>query len=139
MQGTQTQHVEQGVQGGDKGTYMATLNIISIDGVQLPTPTTYSVEYNDVDASDTGRSEDGMLHRSRVRQGLAKIKLEWRQINTDKAQIILNAIVPDSVSVTYYFGTQKTATMYAGNRSCELVRVNYEQAKWNISFNLVEF
>lgn len=117
---------------------MATLNIVSIDNTQLPTPTTYSVEYNDADSPDTGRSEDGMLHRVRVRQGLAKIKLEWRQIDTEKADLILNAIEPDSFEVTYYFGTQKTATMYVGNRTCELTRV-YDKAKWNISFNLVEF
>lgn len=118
---------------------MSVLNIVSIDNVQLPTPTTYTVEYNDVDSPDTGRSEDGKLHRKRVRQGLAKIKLTWRQITTDKVDIILNAIVPDSFSVTYYFGIQKTATMYAGDKSCELVRINYDEAKWNIELNLVEF
>ena len=118
---------------------MAVLNIVSINGVQLPTPTTYSVEYNDIDSPDTGRSEDGTLHRHRVRQEVAKLKLEWRQIDTDKADIILNALVPDSFSVVYYFGVQKTATMYAGNKSCELVRVNYEHAKWNISVDLIEF
>lgn len=117
---------------------MATLNIVSINGVQLPTPSTYTVEYNDVDAPDTGRSEDGMLHRVRVRQGVAKIKLEWRQIDMDKADLILNAITPDSFSVVYYFGTQKTATMYVGDRSCELTRV-YDTPKWNISCNLIEF
>ena len=115
------------------------LNIVSINGVQLPTPTTYSVDYSDVDSPDTGRSEDGMLHRSRVRSGLAKVKLEWRQLNTDKADLILNAITPDSFTVVYYFGVQKTATMYAGDKSCELVRISYEQAKWNIKVNLIEF
>lgn len=115
------------------------LNIVSVNGVQLPTPTTYSVNYQDVDSPDTGRTEDGRLHRVRVREGLAKIKLEWRQINTDKADLILNALTPASFSVTYYFGVQKTATMYVSDRACELVRVSYDQAKWNISFSLVEF
>lgn len=114
-------------------------NVLSIDGVSLPAPMSYSVEYNDLDAPDTGRSEDGMLHRVRVRHDVAKIKLSWEQLTTETADIILNAIAPDSFEVTYYFGVQKTATMYAGNRSCELRRINNGQAKWNISFDLVEF
>lgn len=114
-------------------------DILTIDGVVLPPPMTYSVEYNDLDSDDTGRSEDGLLHRKRVRHGVAKIKIGWEQLSTDNLNTILNAIAPDSFSVVYYFGTQKTATMYAGNQSCELRRVNNNQAKWNLSFNLIEF
>ena len=118
---------------------MAVLNILSIDGVQLPTPTTYSVSYQDLDSSNTKRSEDGMLHRKRVRESMAKIKVSWNNLDTDKADLILNAVSPASFSVIYYFGVQKTATMYVSDRSCELVRVNYDQAKWNLEFSLVEY
>lgn len=114
-------------------------NILTIGGVVLPAPMTYSVEYSDLDSPNTGRSEDGLLHRVRVRSEIAKIKVGWKQLTTEKANIILNAIASESLSVTYYFGTQKTATMYAGNKSCELIRVNYGQGKWNISFDLIEF
>lgn len=118
---------------------MAQPNIISIDGVELPAPMTYSVEYNDLDSDDTGRSEDGMLHRVRVRSRVAKIKASWKQLDQEKADLILTAIAPDEFEVVYYFGTQKTATMYAGSQSCECVRVNNGQAKWNVSFDLIEF
>lgn len=118
---------------------MAQPNIISIDGVELPAPMTYSVDYNDLDSDDSGRSEDGTLHRVRVRAGVAKIKASWKQISQEKADLILGAIAPDSFSVTYYFGAQKTATMYAGAQSCDLVRVNNGEAKWNVSFDLIEF
>ena len=114
-------------------------DILTIDNVVLPPPMTYSVEYNDLDSSDTGRSEDGLLHRVRIRSRVAKIKVSWKQLTTEKANIILNAIAPDSLSVVYYFGVQKTATMYAGTPSCECIGVNYDKAKWNISFDLIEF
>lgn len=114
-------------------------NILTIDGVVLPPPMKYSVEYNDLDSSDTGRTEDGMLHRVRVRHDVVKIKVSWEQVSTETANLILGAIAPDSFEVTYYFGTQKAATMYAGNRSCDVLRINYNQAKWNISFDLIEF
>ena len=114
-------------------------DVLTIDGVVLPAPMAYSVEYNDLDSSDTGRSEDGMLHRKRIREGVAKIKVSWKQLTFDKADLILNAVTPDSFEVKYYFGTILTATMYAGNRSCELIRINNGQSKWNISFDLIEF
>ena len=114
-------------------------NILTINGVQLPPPMVYEVEYNDLDSEDTGRSENGKLHRKRVRYNVAKIKVAWEQLTTENADIILNAIASDSFQVTYYFGIQKTATMYAGNRSCKLLRINYNQAKWNIGFDLIEF
>lgn len=118
---------------------MAQPNIISIDGVELPAPMTYSVEYNDLDSDDSGRSEDGKLHRVRVRSKVAKIKVSWRQVDQEKADLILTSIAPESFEVVYYFGTQQTATMYAGSPSCELIRVNNGQAKWNIGFDLIEF
>lgn len=114
-------------------------DVLTIDGVALPPPMTYSVEYNDLDSPDTGRTEDGMLHRVRVRHDVAKIKVAWKQLNTADADLILNAIAPSSFTVIYYFGTPITATMYAGNRSCELIRINNNKAKWNISFDLIEF
>ena len=114
-------------------------DVLSINGVALPPPMTYSVEYNDLDSDETGRSEDGKLHRKRVRSNVAKIQVSWEQLTQDKADLILNAIDPASFSVSYYFGTLKTATMYAGNRKCKLLRINYNQPKWDISFDLIEF
>ena len=53
--------------------------------------------------------------------------------------MILAAVSSDSFTVTYFFGTQKTATMYAGDKSCQLLRVNNNDARWNIGFDLIEF
>ena len=114
-------------------------NIISINGIPLPAPMTYSVDYQDLDSSDTGRSEDGTLHRKRVRGGVVKIKATWELLDTTQAEMILAAVSPESFTVTYFFGTQRTATMYAGDRSCQLLRVNNNQAKWNIGFDLIQF
>lgn len=118
---------------------MAEPNILTIDDVELPAPMTYAVEYNDLDSDDSGRSEDGMLHRVRVREGVVKIKVSWKQIDQEKLNLILAAVAPDEFEVTYYFGTQQTATMYAGSKSIECRRVNQGQAKWDISFDLIEF
>ena len=49
------------------------MDILVIDGVALPTPNEYKVQLNDLDSSDTGRTEDGVMMRNRVREGIAKI------------------------------------------------------------------
>lgn len=114
-------------------------DVLTINGVALPPPMSYSVEYNDLDSDETGRSEDGRLHRKRVRSSVVKIKVAWEQLTQAQADFILMAIEPSSFTVNYYFGTQKTATMYAGDKSCQCLRINGNQAKWTIGFDLIEY
>ena len=49
------------------------MEILNIDGVALPAPSAYKVQLSDLDSSGTGRTEDGVLVRERVRGGVAKI------------------------------------------------------------------
>ena len=49
------------------------MDILTIGGVTLPAPNEYKVQLNDLDSSDTGRTEDGVMMRNRVREGIAKI------------------------------------------------------------------
>ena len=51
------------------------MDILVIDGVVLPTPNEYKVQLSDLDSSGTGRTEDGILVRERVRGGVAKISV----------------------------------------------------------------
>ena len=53
------------------------MDILVIDGVVLPTPNEYKVQLSDLDSSGTGRTEDGILVRERVRGGVAKISAGW--------------------------------------------------------------
>ena len=53
------------------------MDILVIDGVALPTPNEYKVQLSDLDSSGTGRTEDGILVRERVRGGVAKISVSW--------------------------------------------------------------
>ena len=48
------------------------MEILTIDGAVMPTPDSYKVQLSDLDSSGTGRTEDGVLVRERVRGGVAK-------------------------------------------------------------------
>ena len=58
------------------------MEILNIDGTALPAPSAYKVQLSDLDSSGTGRTEDGVLVRERVRGGVAKISAGWAALST---------------------------------------------------------
>lgn len=116
--------------------------MVTINGVRLPSPSTYKVGRQDLDSEDSGRNELGVLTRSRLRQGIFKLELEYWAIDNSKATAIMNAITAASLSVTFWVeGYKVTRTMYVGDRNSEMVRFMGREDKmaWNINFNLVEY
>ena len=75
------------------------MDILKVDGVALPAPHSYTVTLNDLDSADTGRTEDGMLVRQRLRGGVAKISVQWKALSTADCAAILNATAPYSISL----------------------------------------
>jgi len=115
------------------------MDILLIDGVALPAPNEYKVQLSDLDSSDTGRTEDGVMLRNRVREGIAKISASWAALSTADCEKILNAVTPDSFEVAYFFGSMRTAKMYAGDRTANLKAAREGQAVWEVAVDLIEF
>ncbi len=116
--------------------------MINIDGVDLPAPSSYKMPRSDLDSSDTGRNELGILQRDRIRQGVYKVELEFKGINSSKLYLIDSAIEPASLQVTFPTPTgSNTRTMYSGDRNVKMVKYNedYNKILWDISFNLIEY
>ena len=115
------------------------MDILTIGGVTLPAPNEYKVQLNDLDSSDTGRTEDGVMMRNRVREGIAKISASLTAVSTVDCARILHAVKPESFDVTYFFGEMRTARMYAGDRSADLIAAREGKGVWDVSLNLIEF
>lgn len=115
------------------------MDILRVDGVALPAPNEYKVVLSDLDSADTGRTENGVLVRSRVRAGVAKITASWAGLGTADCAKILNATAPDSLAVAYFFGSERNAQMYAGDRTATLRAAREGQAVWEVSLSLIEF
>ena len=116
--------------------------MITIDGVDLPSPSSFKIPRSDLDSGDTGRNELGVLQRDRIRQGIYKIELEWKGINSSELHLIESAIEPAEVNVTFPTPTgMATKKMYAGDRNVEMIMYddNFDKIRWNISFNLIEY
>ena len=115
------------------------MDILTIDGVALPAPNSYKVQLSDLDSEGTGRTEDGVLVRERGRGGVAKISAGWAALSTADCAKILQATAPDRMQVQYFFGEMRTAQMYAGDRTADLIAARDTQAVWNVELNLIEF
>ena len=118
------------------------MSMINIDSVDLPAPIKFKPPNFDLDSQDTNRNELGIMQRDRIRQGILKLELAWKNITSSELHTIKSAIEPASVKVT--FPTEigfVTKTMYAGDRDIEIVAFDkdYNKIRWNISFNLTEY
>lgn len=93
---------------------------LTVNGVNLLPYVAYGGvkwQRNDLDSEDAGRTLDGVMHRGRV---ATKIRLDitCRPLTLAEASIVLTAIQPETVSVTYtdpMNGADRTTEMYANN------------------------
>ena len=116
--------------------------MINIDGVDLPTPTKFKPPNFDLDSEDTNRNELGYMQRDRVRQGIYKLELAWKNITSSELATIKASVTPEKVKVTFpsEVGDIKK-DMYAGDRNIEMVSYDkdYNKILWNIEFNLTKY
>lgn len=112
------------------------MNLIKLNELVTPPPSSYDVEYSDVNGEKT-QLEDGTTYIERVRSDVSTIKVAWKNLTTEQAAAITNEVSNDIVSVTYFYGTEKQADMTASARSLKLKHIeNSEVAYWDVSFTL---
>ena len=95
----------------------------------------------DIDSPKTGRTLDGLMHRGRVATKI-RMDIKCRPLTAAEAQIVLNAIFPEYVTVHYddpMYGTV-TKTMYSNNNPATFLMRKADGTEWwgGISFPLVE-
>lgn len=96
---------------------------------------------NDVDGPDSGRAMDAMMYRDRIS---IKIRLDvtCRLLKNDEVRTVLNAILPEYVTVTYddpMYGTV-TKTMYSNNNPAtfQIKKRNGTEYWAGVTFPLIE-
>lgn len=120
------------------------MNLITIGGYITPAPVSYSVTASDLDSTESGRSESGVLSRECIRKNIRKINVSWR-LTTSELLELTTAIYPSAFLVTFFYPTTgyyaENVRMYAGDRSLNLVtNVDGESSSyWDFSVNFVEY
>lgn len=118
--------------------------ILKVDGVDiLPYVAHQGLKWqrNDIDSADAGRTLDGVMQRGRV---TTKIRLDitCRPLRSSEAKIVLNAILPQYVTVEYtdpMYGLV-SKVMYANNNPASHMLVQDDGTEWwqDITFPLIE-
>lgn len=113
--------------------------IVSVNGVAVPCPSSYTYNLEDTSAADAGRTEDGVMHKKRIGQ-VVGIDLAWQNIPTSQVSQILQAFNPEYITVVYLDamqGTTVSKVFYVGNRSAPMY--NARKGLWsNVSFKIIE-
>ena len=92
---------------------------LAVNGVAGKTPSKCEWGLQDISASDSGRTQDAMMHKNRIAQKRT-LKLAWNAPIPADAAAILQAFNPEYVSVTYHDpmdNAMETRTFYVGDRS----------------------
>ncbi len=118
---------------------------LSINGKKLPVPSYYRVDNDDIDSTDSKRSDEtGTMHRRRLRKGVRTCEVKWildgsaaSGLHTDLSEPLLAVSLLDPASAGY-----AECEMYAKN----LTSVFYQQQNasetkswWELSCTLVEY
>ena len=113
--------------------------IRSVGAAIVPPPSGFEWKLSDVSAADAGRTEDAKMHKMRIGQKV-HLELEWQNIPTQDASIILRAFNPEYINVTYLDpmqGDYITKRFYVGDRSAPSYSTRL--GLWsNVSFNIIE-
>lgn len=105
-----------------------------IDGVAIPTPSSYKFDVEDLSSEATGRTLDGVMHKDVV-----AVKdyydCQWKNLSWQDAATLLNAIDGKSqFSFTHADprvpGQWITGTFYVGKRSCAAMNLKDDARTW---------
>lgn len=113
--------------------------IRKINGVTVPTPSSCTYNLADVSAADSGRTQDGMMHKNRIGQAVT-INLSWQNIDTNTAHQIISLFNPEYIMVEYYDllqGAYVTKQFYVGDRSAPMYSAVLDLWQ-NVSFNIIQ-
>lgn len=111
-----------------------------VNGVDCPTPSEFGWSLQDVSAADSGRTQDGLMHKNMVTRK-EKIQLSWNAPDPDKASTILQMFLPEYFTVTYrspLTNSIVTKTFYRGDAAANTYWWAHNGLFEKISFNIIE-
>ncbi len=117
------------------------MNMLMVNGVRIPSPSTMTWGLQDISASDAGRTDDSIMHKNRVGQKVT-LDLSWSGKTPSEASLILNAFNPEYIDVTYHDPKENklvTKNFYSGDKKAPVKIWTVNQKRYeSISFNIIE-
>ena len=117
------------------------MSLVKINGVVMPSPTTYGVSIMDISSEDSNRNAKGDMCIDRVTTK-RKIQLKWDFISIEDMSKALKLVKDVFFEVEFLDpqeGNMITKTMYVGDRETFVAVVIDGIPTWkDVKFNLVE-
>lgn len=119
------------------------MDVFKIDGVEIPFPTSFTVNIQDISSKEAGRLNNGDGYKDIV---ATKVTLEvfWQVLKWGEAALILNAVDnKEEFEVTYPDPripfVYTTKSFYVGDRKNPAYSLEEGKVRWKgISFNFVQ-
>ena len=114
---------------------------MKINGNEIPAPTidSYKIEKNDIDSSNSGRSETGLMLREIIRKRVYKVSAKWR-LTSEECASLENLLSQSSFNLTFTEnGAEITRNFYCSAVAKSLVGVSQSGQLWALSANMVEY
>lgn len=103
-------------------------NILKVDGVTLPPPST--MKCDDYDITDSERNAKGIMTIEMIRENVHKISCTWNILRPEEYMIIRRAIAKKYNLSTEYFIPEENQSgsidTYAGDRSTPIYCFEYD-------------
>ena len=117
--------------------------IFKVDGVVIPTPTTYEWSQEDLSSEETGRTLDGYMHKD-VIDYKDVYACTWKKLSWAETAVLLKAIRGKSKVRLQYADPTNPNTMsvgdfYVGKRSTAAMNLSDPDRTWkDIGFSFTE-
>lgn len=125
-----------------------TCSIITIDGVEMPTPSVFSPTSSDYDSKNSGRSESMFMTRDIIRKDVRTASFTWRLKSPDMRKV-WNAILPAEIEVRFFDLAQPADVQYSTmkcyadpTRKPQLLKwdpYDPEESWWELSTTFTEY
>lgn len=115
------------------------MSLIKISGVNIPTPSEYSVSIMDLSKAERNAKGTMIIERIATKR---KIELSWKHLSKEQLAQVLNLVAPVFFQVTYVdpqTGGTRTGTFYCGDRKAGMLDFRNGVPRYkDVQFNLIE-
>lgn len=115
--------------------------MIKVNGTKIKDPSAFTWGLNDVSTSSSGRTQDAVMHKTRVDQK-RKISLSWWNPNPKETSVILSAFNAVNFEVTYpdaLTNSYETRTFYRSDPTAPVRSWAFGKQRYSaVSFDIIE-
>lgn len=111
-----------------------------VNDVQMPSPSSYKINFEDLDNDSYRSVTNGNLIRNIVKRRWAKVAMQWNFISASDVSTIMSSVNADNTTFKMYspaFGTSGYISFsgYVSKMECELLE---GMIGYSLSFNIVQ-